>query len=49
MFPQLPALVITPREVGEGPPLLVEEGIDAAADRVHTKAKKAMGPDGIDV
>ncbi len=47
LFPQLPALVVTPREVEEGPPLLMEEEIDAAIGRVCTKAKKAPGPDGI--
>ncbi len=43
LFPQLPALVVTPQEDEEGPPLLT----DAAVDRVRAKAKKAPGPDRI--
>ncbi len=47
LFPQLPALVVTPQEDEEGPPLLTAEEIDAAVDQVRAKAKKAPGPDGI--
>ncbi len=44
LFPQLPALVVTPWENEEGPPLLTAEEIDAAVDRIRVKAKKAPGP-----
>ncbi len=47
LFLQLPALVGTPWEAKEGPPLLTEEEFYAAVDRVCTKPKKALGPDGI--
>ncbi len=47
LFPQLPALVVTPREDKEGPPLLMAEEINAAVDRVRAKVKKAPGPDRI--
>ncbi len=42
LYPQLPALVVTPQEAEEGPPLLTAE-IDAVADRVYTKARKGPG------
>ncbi len=47
LFQQLQALVATPWEDEEGPPLLTVEEIDVAVDRVCTKAKKAQGLDGI--
>ncbi len=47
LFPQLPALVVTPWKVEDGSPLLMEKQIDAAIDRVWAKAKKAPGPDGM--
>ncbi len=47
LFSQLPALVATPLEDEEGPPLLMAEEIDAAVDRVCAKARNTPGPDGI--
>ncbi len=40
LFPQLPALVATPQEDEEGPPLLTAEDIDEMVDQVRAKARK---------
>ncbi len=40
LSPQLPTLVVTSREIEEGPPLLAATEIDAAIDRVCDKARK---------
>ncbi len=47
LFLQLPALMVTFREAEEGPPLFTAVEIDAAVDRVGSKAREAPGPDGI--
>ncbi len=44
LFSQFPALVVTAEE---GSPLLTAAEFDVAVDRVHIKARKTPGPDGI--
>ena len=47
LFPQHPALTDPPLEVEGVIPPLSEAEVDAAVERIRSKAKKAPGPDGI--